>query len=241
MDIKFGKIKPNSNFFTELPEESSVSPDANFFTQQSNFDFKDERRNQPFQGQRLNDLDSNILENNAYQEMPDEMFKLEHKIGMLEASLTKIDNEIKTLESFGYGIQVFELKNRRIKIKEELDNLNKRYSSFGLGSKISGHIASAVNSTKNQKLNSVNNVKTFLSKKVLAKVSKKFDYSQKIKEALESLSDINLSVDELIQMQTPYGESINRYEKLTAYLNKANVIHSKITLNIDDLAKKKLR
>jgi len=59
-----------------------------------------------------------------------------------------------------------------------------------------------------------------------------------MKEALEKLSNINLSVDELIKMQVPYGETIDRYEKLTAYLNKANVIHSQISRNVNDMTKR---
>lgn len=235
MDIRFGKVKPKGNFFTESSSEDSK---VNIFSQQG-FGSKDERRGQAFKGQRLNDYDSNILESNAYQTIPDEMFKLEHKIGLLEESLTKIDNEIRTLESFGYGIQVFELKNRRTKIEEELKELNEKYSGLSLSSKISGHIASAVNLASNKNNNVFSRFKKFFSKKILAKLSKKIDYSQKMREALDSLSEINLSVDELIQMQAPYGETVNRYEKLTAYLNKANLLHSKITLNVDELTRKK--
>ena len=235
MDIKFGKVKPKGNFFTQLSSEDSG---VNIFSQQG-FEFRDERRGHSAQGQRINDYDSNILESNAYQTIPDEMFKLEHKIGLLEASLAKIDNEIKTLESFWYGIQVFDLKNRRMKIEEELRELSNKYSSLSLSSKISGHIASAVNLASNKKNNTFTRLKKFFSKKILAKISKKIDCSQKMREALDSLSDINMSVDELIQMQAPYGETINRYEKLTAYLNKANLLHSKITLNVDELTRKK--
>ena len=56
-----------------------------------------------------------------------------------------------------------------------------------------------------------------------------------MKEALEKLSDINANVDELITMQVPYGETINRYEKLTAYLGKANMLHSRISKNLKEM------
>ena len=49
-----------------------------------------------------------------------------------------------------------------------------------------------------------------------------------LSDSLEQLSDISKSVDELIDMNVPYGEKIQNYEKLTAYLNRANVIHSQI-------------
>ncbi len=62
-----------------------------------------------------------------------------------------------------------------------------------------------------------------------------------MKEALENLSSINTSVDELVNLQIPYGKKIERYEKLTAYLNKANVIHAQITKNMNEIAKKKVK
>lgn len=235
MDIKFGKVTPKDNFFTQV--KCDCASEVNIFSQQS---ADQQKHGQAFHGQRLNDFDSNILESNAYQAIPDEMFKMEHKIGLLEESLAKLNNEISTLESFSYAIQVFELKNRRTKIEQELQDLKLQYSNMSLSAKISGQVVSAVAFASNAKSNTFSRLKNFLSKKVLAKMSKKFNCSQQMKEALDSLSDINLSVDELIQMQAPYGETINRYEKLTAYLNKANLIHSKISLNMNELAKKKV-
>ena len=237
MDVKFGKIKPSNNFFNDLSVSDS---DENFFTSLPNV----KKHESHTSGNRINDYDSNILENNAYQALSDEIFKIEHKMNTMEESLSKINNEIATLEGLGYDIQINELKNRKQKIEQELAELNKKYSSLGLGSKISGQISSAVNLASNkfgsiEKNNVFSKVKDFLSKKVLAKLSKKIDYTQTMKEALDNLSNINLSVDELIKMQVPYGENLNRYEKLTAYLNKANIIHSQISKNINTTSIKK--
>jgi hypothetical protein len=235
MDIKFGKIKPKSNFFTQSASENEEN---NIFSDSSDFEIKEEVL-QNYAGKRLNDYDSNLLENNAYQVLPDESFKLEHKINLLEESLKKINSEIATLDNFGYEIQIFDLRNRKQKIEEEIKTLNKKYSEINLSSKISGQISSAVSMASNSKNNVFTSFQTFISKNILAKVSKKFDSSLKMKEALNSLTNINLSVDELMQMQSPYGETLNRYEKLTAYLNKANLIHSQINLNMNDLTSKK--
>ena len=49
-----------------------------------------------------------------------------------------------------------------------------------------------------------------------------------LSDSLEMLSGINKSVDELIDMKVPYGESLENYQKLTSYLYKANKIHSQI-------------
>lgn len=234
MDVKFGKIRPNNNIFLA---SSANSSDENFFISNSNSQKDNEQQKQTFTP-RINDYDSNILENNAYQLVSDEMFKIEHKIGILENILSKLDSEIEALQSVGAFVQIAELEERKQKIERELAELNKKYSELGLSSRISGQIAAAVNFTSNKKTNVFSKAKNFISKKILAKISRKFGHQQAIKEALESLCNINSGVDELIKMQIPYGETDKRYEKLTAYLNKANTIHSQICKNMDALAKK---
>lgn len=240
MDVKFGKIRPNvaSNNGNIFINSSSVDSNENFFAHNHNSEKNTEQKNQTFNS-RINDYDSNILENNAYQTISDEMFKFEYKIGILENTLSKIDGEIEALQTLGAYMQVAELEERKQKIKQELAELNQQYSKLGLSAKISGQIAAAVNLTSNKRNSIFSRTKTLISRKILAKISRKFDYTQKMKEALENLGNINLGVDELIKMQTPYGETVKRYEKLTAYLVKANAIHSQISKNVDALTKKK--
>lgn len=235
MDVKFGKIKPSS--FTFIATPSAPNEGENFFATNSDAQ-KQKHKESPTLGTRINDYDSNILENNAYQDMPDEMFKLEHKIGLLEQALAQINNEIDALESLGAEIQISDLKERKRKVEEELKEINNKYCQLGVSSKISGQIASVVNFTSNRKFKKLDKAKEFIEKNILAKVSKKFDQNLTMKDALEKLSNINLSVDELVNMQVPYGETLTRYEKLTAYLNKANVIHSKIARNMKENTKK---
>ena len=200
--------------------------DGNFFIENSNQEATEQKKQAV--GLRINDYDSSILENNAYQLLSDNMFKIEHKINILENTLFKLNSEITALQSLGAAIQISELIERKEKIEQELAELNKKYSELGLSTKISGQIASAVNFTAKQK-KAFSNARNFISREILAKISKKIGLSQSIKEALENLCNINLGVDELIKMQIPYGETGKRYEKLTAYLNKANTFHSQIS------------
>lgn len=235
MDVKFGKIKPSStSFFIQAPP---VSEAENFFAKNSSSQKENPCENRVL-GSRLNDYDSNILENTAYQDMPDEILKLEHKIGLLEQTLVQLNTEIDALESLGAQIQISDLKERKRKIEEELTELNNKYCHLGVSSRISGRIASAVHFTSNRRFENFDKIKDFVQKNVLAKVSKKFSQNLTMKDALEKLSSINVSVDELVNIQIPYGENLTRYEKLTAYLNKANVIHSKISHNIKENTKK---
>jgi len=240
MDVRFGKVVANNSekFFKTQPVNNT---EGNFFSSNQEQEKEKKKEESSSSGIRINDFDSTILENNAYQLIEDKMFKLEHKIGLLEKTLSRIDGEIDALENLNYDLQVPAIKERKRKIELELEESKKKYSQMGISAKLSGGLVSVVNFTSNKKNNVFLSAKTFLIKKVLTKISKKFDYSQKIKEALANLSDINMSVDELITLQAPYGETVNRYEKLSAYLNKVNVIHSNITKNVNLItdAKKK--
>lgn len=236
MEEKSLNNKSNNIFLASLNNRA----DANFFNSTPKAEWDNIVQEKPARGSRINDYDSTILENNAYQTISDEVFKIEHKIEILEQTLSKLNTEIETMESFGYGIQVYNLKERKRKIEQELVELNEKYCQFGIGAKLSGQIASAVNSTSRKNTSIFAKFKKIFIKRILTKLSKKIGYSQLMSDALNNLSGINSSVDELINMQVPYGESISRYEKLTAYLNKANVLHSQINKNIDKITKKKV-
>jgi len=56
-------------------------------------------------------------------------------------------------------------------------------------------------------------------------------------DSLERLTEINKSVDELIEMNVPYGEKKENYEKLTQYLAQANQIHSQISKTMNGIKK----
>lgn len=234
MEVKFGKIRSNNAFVKPLTNHS----EANFFENKSDVQWDERAENNAACGNRINDYDSNILENNAYQSMNDEMFKLEHKMGLLENTLIKLNEEIETLESLGYSIQLSDLKERKRKIEEELEKLNKEYVEIGLSARLSGQLTKALTFSANRKYKILPAIRKFISKKILARFSKKINCSQTMKEALENLNCINSNVDELIKMQVPYGETVERYERLTAYLNRANSIHSQITRNLNSLTKK---
>lgn len=232
MEVKFGKVRPRNNIFINA---SSNLTDANFFA--SNNQQKEQKQGNSGTGTRFNDYDSKILEDNAYRDIPDEMFQLEHKIQILEENLSKINNEIETLESFGYHFQLTAVKDRKKKIEKELEQANEEYANLGLSAKFSEQITSAVKFGSRKKHGILSRINEFIVKQILVKISKKFNCNQFMKEALSSLSGINLSVDELVNLKIPYGETDSRYEKLTAYLNKANVIHSQISKNVNAITK----
>lgn len=75
-------------------------------------------------------------------------------------------------------------------------------------------------------------VQEFISRQIMARVSKKVNSVVTLSDSLDKLSEISKSVDELIDMNVPYGEKKQNYEKLTEYLNQANLIHSKISKSL---------
>ena len=225
MDIETDKYKKDNFFASPL----AIRSDDNFFASSSNIVVKEKKHTI---SNRINDFDSNILENNAYQDIPDEMLKIEHKISILEKALIKISGEANALSGFGEISQIKENEERKKMVEKELAELKKKYSELGLSAKISGQITSVVSFTSNKKNSIFSRTKDFIVNKILAKISKKISSNLEMKATLEKLSSINSNVDELINMQVPYGETIGRYERLTNYLNKANVIHSQISKNL---------
>ena len=65
----------------------------------------------------------------------------------------------------------------------------------------------------------------FFVSRVPGKLSSFFE----IKNSLNKLENISKSVDELMKVQYPYGESESRYEQLSKYIAKANSLHANIT------------
>lgn len=232
MDINSDKFKDNNFFALSLKQNK----DENIFASASNLESSLAQVENPITSAvRMNDYDSKILENNAYQDIPDEMLRIEHKISVLEKTFSKINSDTEAMSSYAQHSQVKENLARKEAIEAELKALKKRYSELGFSANISGKIASVVNFTSSTKNTVFSKTKDFLAKKFFFKVSKKSNYCHEMKDALAKLSSINSNVDELITLQVPYGETVDRYDKLTAYLNRANVIHSQISKNLKEM------
>lgn len=237
MDIKFGQLYSNTKGSLSASTENEAAISAgNFFLNAEKSVKNEPKEKEKIQnGLRINDFDSNILENNAYQDIKDEVLKLEHKIDIKEKELEKLTQEIETLSAFENEVQLDDLISQKKILENEIAELNKKYSKYGLSAKISGQIANVVKSGAKKRENLTSSAKNIVLKGFLEKISKKFKCSQSMKDALSTLSNINSDVDELVKMNIPYGEKIARYERLTAYLNKANLIHAHIAKDLKTL------
>ena len=60
----------------------------------------------------------------------------------------------------------------------------------------------------------------------------KFSSVLEIRQSLRKLENINKSVDELMTLQTPYGEAGDKYEQLSKYITRANNIQAQIAKSL---------
>lgn len=173
---------------------------------------------------KLNDYDFNLMNNNSVNELSDEFITLEYKIVEKTEMLDAINTKIKGAELLGKLLDVMELKLQAKTLENEIAELKEKYSRRNFAEKLTG---SALKPAKKQPF--IIRMQKFISKKIISKVSKKFKSIMDLSDSLDTLKSINQNVDELIAMKVPYGETTASYEKLTAYLYRANKIHSQIT------------
>ena len=172
---------------------------------------------------RLNGYDSAILNDKTLPE--DENLKLEYKISEKQKAITELNGKIKNAELYGTQTEVLSLRVRKQRLEQELFELNREYAN----KKIKTPKGEVI------ELPWIKKAQTFFSRKVLAKVSKKFNSIVFLGDSLEKLSAINKSVDALIEMKVPYGEKNDNYEKLTEYLYQANQLHSQISRTLGEI------
>lgn len=179
---------------------------------------------------RLNGYDSTILNDKTMPKTENEKLKLEYKIAEKQKNLTEITGKIKNAELYGTQNEVLSLRVRRQRIEQELLDLNRKFANSNKTIKtLTGEIID---------LPWIRKAQTFLSRNILAKVSKKFNSIVFLGDTLEKLSAINKNVDELIEMRVPYGEKNTNYEKLTNYLYQANRLHSQISQTLGNIKQK---
>lgn len=201
-----------------------IQKDFNFFLQPQQMILHKQLREQ---SRSLNDYDMNILEEDAYKDVKDEVFKLEYKINRLENSIDMLNKKIIAAEEIGDSSTIEKLNTQKSQIEAEMQELNDVYKEISLSAKITGGVTGELI----KKIKSNNNLKNFIEG-IISILPERISSLIKIKHSLEKLENINKNVDELITMQIPYGEASDRYNKLSKYIIKANYIQSEISKHI---------
>ena len=211
-DYNFSAVNPFSNNF-----ETSSQPAKEIKTQPATNPIK-----------RINGYDSAILNKKNIEESEGEDLSIDYRIREKESVVKDLDAKIKVADNYGTQNEALSLKAKRQRVLQELDTLRKQqmYGGRVLGEKQAFH------QSFKEKMPLIYKIQEFISRQILSRVSKKVKSVVTLSDSLEQLSEISRSVDELIDMNVPYGEKVQNYEKLTEYLSQANMIHSKISKSL---------
>lgn len=211
-DYNFSAVNPFSNNF-----ETSSQPAKEVKTSSSTNPIK-----------RINGYDSAILNKTNIEEPEGEDLSIDYRIKEKESVVKDLDAKIKVADNYGTQNEALSLKAKRQRVLQELDTLRKQqmYGGRVLGEKQAFH------QSFKEKMPVIYKIQEFISRQILSRVSKKVKSVVTLSDSLEQLSEISRSVDELIDMNVPYGEKVQNYEKLTEYLSQANMIHSKISKSL---------
>lgn len=211
-DYNFSAVNPFSNNF-----ESSSQPAKEVKTSSAINPIK-----------RINGYDSAILNKTNIEEPEGEDLSIDYRIKEKESVVKDLDAKIKVADNYGTQNEALSLKAKRQRVLQELDTLRKQqmYGGRVLGEKQAFH------QSFKEKMPVIYKIQEFISRQILSRVSKKVKSVVTLSDSLEQLSEISRSVDELIDMNVPYGEKVQNYEKLTEYLSQANMIHSKISKSL---------
>ena len=181
---------------------------------------------------RLNDYDLNILNDNSFKDLDDKTLQLECIITEKEEALDAINMKIKGAELIGKLLDVMDLKIKAKQLENEIAELKSEYSKRNIAERLTDKITSK---RPKPKLSPIRRLARFVSRKIIARMSKKVKSIMDLGDSLDTLTSINENVDELIAMKVPYGETKANYEKLTNYLYRANRIHSQINKKMQRL------
>lgn len=174
---------------------------------------------------RLNDYDFNLLKEDAYKDVTDDLFKLEYKINRVEEDIKSLDLQIQAAKDIQDYELAGELSGRQIIMKEDYEALVAMYKEKS----ISARLTNVFGDKLKPKLSGIQKNIADFSEKLIEKLPKRFSSVLELKKSLHKLENINRSVDELISMNIPYGENIDKYEQLSKYIIKANSIQNEIS------------
>ena len=227
MDSSSNNNKIGGNIFSQKYNFSEVNPFSADFNPQEVKPTQNTTATNPIK--RLNGYDSAILNKTKYDEAETEDLSLEYRIKEKESIIKDLDSKIKVADNYGTQNEALGLKAKKQRITEELNTLRKQQM---YGGRVLGEKSQAYHESFKQKMPIIYKIQSFISRQILAKVSKKVNSVITMSDSLEQLSEISKSVDDLVDMNVPYGEKVQNYEKLTEYLNQANMIHSKISKSL---------
>lgn len=217
MNIKNGDIFEDSR-------KNKISSDGNNFFLNENI-AQNSYQDVVEPARRLNDYDYNLLREDAYKDVSDDLFKLEYKIAKIEEELNSLDLQIAAAQEIQDYELAGELSGRRIIINEDYEALVAIYKEKSVSAKLTNILGDKLKS----RITNLQQKFIAFSDVALAILPKRFSSILELKKSLSKLENINRSVDELVSLNIPYGEHIDKYEQLSKYIIKANSIQNEIS------------
>ena len=180
---------------------------------------------------RLNDYDFNLLKEDAYKDISDDVFKLEYKIYRTVDEINTLKQQMQSALDIGDYNLVNDLTYRKKVLEEDYEALIAIYNDKSISAKISDKILGIFGKKTKEELTNFQKKIPLLSETIIATMPKQLASIFELKKSLNKLENLNKSVDELISMNIPYGENYNKYEQLSKYIIKANSIQAEISRN----------
>lgn len=219
--------KNNTDTFEGI--KSSIYSDNNFFLMEETPELQNNFISTAESARRLNDYDFNLLREDAYKDVSDDLFKLEYKISKTENEIKAIDAQLQSAKEIGDSILIEDLNRRKDTLEEDYEALVAMYNDKSLSAKISDKLLNIFGGKIRNNLKIFQIEMSKASEKFISKLPKQFSSIIELRKSLTKLENLNKSVNELMSMNIPYGENINKYEQLSKYIIKANSIQSEIS------------
>lgn len=180
---------------------------------------------------RLNAFDTQLLEENPLQPNTD-LFPPFEQISKLEEDLKKLDEKIEVALIMESNHVVQDLQIERYKLIHQIELLKSTPKRFLKDSPYSRFVTFIANFLKKFD-KPKRKIKYFYKRNFITKTLRPIARSQKLREAIGTLNNLNQNVTQLSQLRIPYGEQNARYEELTKYITQATSIQALIKKDFD--------
>ena len=220
------EVSKEQQYISSKPD--LIQDSSNFFLSNDVPNLKLSKRAGVESSRRLNDYDFNLLKEDAYKDVTDDVFKLEYKISRTEDEIKNLNLQIQAAMDIKDYNFVNELVERKKVLEEDLEALIALYNDKSLSARLTDGITNLFGSKFKNKFEGMKDKLSSFTEAVMLKLPGQFSSIVELKRSLNKLEVINKSVDELMAMNLPYGENINKYDQLSKFIIKANSIQSEI-------------
>lgn len=225
-------MKNNENdIFEGIKHIPSEEINNNFFLTENILSLN--RQPKTDSSKRLNDYDYNLLKEDAYKEVNNDLFRLEYRISKIEKYIKNNNIQLESAKEIGDYKLIEELSTKRKFLEDDYKRLLALYIDKSFSAKISDKILNLFGIKIKNNIKNIIISLTNYSDKIISKISSQFSTFLKLRKTLNKLENLNQSVSDLITLNIPYGENYNKYDQLSKYIIKANSIHANISQQIN--------